>query len=249
MVTGLEGDTQKCHPKGAMSLEAKKHNIENVTRLSTNQNLAFSLEVWDTEIHISFHRDIDSLQLANIKGFILNVPTDFKWGFFKLPIQRKHWIAVRKVNSSYYNLDSKLDAPEEIGTESELRSYLKEQLICREKELLLVVNQDVTGAMVWKEEVNAPHKMSSGGETDSGVASQSPHDSPLHDTKWKLASPGTGFDQLSCCQRWYFVDTQPHKCKSTKTTKKIFPNSEYYTVQSYNAGIAGLQKWNPREFI
>ena len=43
--------------------------------------------------------------LDNIIGFILNVPTDYKWGIIHLPVHRKHWITIRKVGSFYYNLD------------------------------------------------------------------------------------------------------------------------------------------------
>jgi hypothetical protein len=32
-----------------------------------------------------------------------------------LPLKRRHWIAVKKVNDQFFNLDSKLDAPHCIG--------------------------------------------------------------------------------------------------------------------------------------
>lgn len=38
-----------------------------------------------------------------------------------MPLKRQHWICVREVGGTYYNLDSKLKMPEWIGGESELR--------------------------------------------------------------------------------------------------------------------------------
>lgn len=48
-------------------------------------------------------------------GFILNIPSEYKIGFIQLPIKRKHWIAVQRINGIYYNLDSKLDMPVIVG--------------------------------------------------------------------------------------------------------------------------------------
>lgn len=59
--------------------------------------------------------------LSQILGFIINVPSNVSLGFMSLPLRRKHWIAVRQVNGTYYNLDSKLKAPACIGGEGELR--------------------------------------------------------------------------------------------------------------------------------
>lgn len=60
-------------------------------------------------------RDPSCLHLKSIFGFILNVPSEYKIGFITLPLRRKHWIAIREINSIYYNLDSKLETPEIIG--------------------------------------------------------------------------------------------------------------------------------------
>lgn len=38
-----------------------------------------------------------------------------------MPLRRKHWLAVRQLGGTYYNLDSKLRAPARIGGEPELR--------------------------------------------------------------------------------------------------------------------------------
>lgn len=61
-------------------------------------------------------RDPSCLNLDNICGFILNVPSDYKIGFVMLPLRRRHWITLRQINGLFYNLDSKLDAPQIIGS-------------------------------------------------------------------------------------------------------------------------------------
>ena len=93
-----------------------------------------------------FTRNIDRLQLDNILGFILNVPTDFSWGVVHLPVYRKHWIAIREINDTYYNLDSKLNAPQKI---KDVLVFLKEQIESKEKELLLVVSSEISEAGTW----------------------------------------------------------------------------------------------------
>lgn len=66
-------------------------------------------------IILSGYRDPRCLCLDNIKGFILNVPSEYKLGFVLLPLKRRHWIALKKINGAFYNLDSKLDSPQLIG--------------------------------------------------------------------------------------------------------------------------------------
>lgn len=65
--------------------------------------------------HVYFYRDPGCLDLSNICGFILNVPSDYKLGFVMLPLRRRHWITIRQIHGNFYNLDSKLDAPQLIG--------------------------------------------------------------------------------------------------------------------------------------
>lgn len=55
------------------------------------------------------------MKLENIQGFILNVPSEYKFGFVSLPIKRRHWIAIKKIDGAFYNLDSKIEYPELIG--------------------------------------------------------------------------------------------------------------------------------------
>ncbi|BES96056.1 Josephin [Nesidiocoris tenuis] len=92
----------------------------------------------------------ECLELSFIKGFILNVPSDYRLGFVLLPLKKRHWVAIRRVAGIYYNLDSKLDAPYAIGQESDLMNYLREQLDSKEKELFVVVGQDVDEKHLWE---------------------------------------------------------------------------------------------------
>lgn len=66
-------------------------------------------------------RNVGSIELSNVTGFILNVPSNMRWGPFRLPLKRQHWIGVREVGGIYYNLDSKLRGPQPIGNSDELR--------------------------------------------------------------------------------------------------------------------------------
>lgn len=87
--------------------------------------------------------------LCNIFGFILNIPTDLRWGYLRIPFRRKHWICLREIDGSFFNLDSKLDTPLLIGDAQQLHAYLQEELEDKEKELLLVVSPDVSLAKSW----------------------------------------------------------------------------------------------------
>ena len=62
-------------------------------------------------------KPLSILVVENIFGFVLNVPSNFRVvGIVPLPfLKQKHWIALRSVGSSFYNLDSNLKKPEELG--------------------------------------------------------------------------------------------------------------------------------------
>ncbi|XP_053689777.1 josephin-like protein isoform X2 [Sabethes cyaneus] len=60
-------------------------------------------------------RNPSCIDTSKIIGFILNVPSNYKIGIVRLPLQRRHWIALKKIEGEYWNLDSKLDAPLVIG--------------------------------------------------------------------------------------------------------------------------------------
>ena len=100
-------------------------------------------------------RSVSDLVLDHIEGFILNLFTEYRLGPFTLPYSRRHWIALRRLRTTglpsghrgvYYNLDSKLPAPERIGTVRlgkfggrerkdwcsmlYVFSYIKEEILC-----------------------------------------------------------------------------------------------------------------------
>lgn len=96
-------------------------------------------------------KPILTLNLNKIKGFIVNVPSDYKiGGFISLPWERKHWIAITKINNVYYNLDSKLEKPESIGVEEQLISYLENVIKSKDKEIILIVSKEVELDGSWR---------------------------------------------------------------------------------------------------
>lgn len=98
-------------------------------------------------------RDPGCLNLNNVYGFILNlehhVSTKNLLSFFSyinpanIFITRKHWIAVKKINGFYYNLDSKLNFPIKIGQDEELVDFLKQKCDAGGCQILLVVSKEV----------------------------------------------------------------------------------------------------------
>lgn len=98
-------------------------------------------------------RDVSIIALSSVTGLIMNLPSSLSWGPVKLPLKRQHWICIREVGGTYYNLDSKLKLPERIGTEDELRSFLKCQLRGKNCELLLVVPEEVEAHQRWRLDV------------------------------------------------------------------------------------------------
>ena len=91
------------------------------------------------------------MRLDKIQGFILNTENNSKnllaFLYYMNPANffssRKHWIAIRRIHDTYYNLDSKLDAPQAIGDERALLKYLEEKNGSPECEILLVVEKEV----------------------------------------------------------------------------------------------------------
>ncbi|XP_028332987.1 josephin-1 [Gouania willdenowi] len=108
------------------------------------QTRGFEAVWWDKR------RDVGSIELSNVEGFILNVPSNLRWGPLRLPLKRQHWIGVREVGGVYYNLDSKLRSPQPIGNPDELRKFLRQQLRGKNCELLLVVSEEVEAHQTWR---------------------------------------------------------------------------------------------------
>uniref|UniRef100_A0A452J6V3 Josephin-2 n=1 Tax=Gopherus agassizii TaxID=38772 RepID=A0A452J6V3_9SAUR len=107
------------------------------------QSLDFAAIWWDKR------RPLEQLVLSRVHGFIVNVPSNVSLGFVSLPVRRKHWIAVRQVGGTYYNLDSKLKAPACVGGEGELRAFLQDFLSQGPCEVLLVVSRAVEESGGW----------------------------------------------------------------------------------------------------
>ncbi|XP_064542560.1 josephin-like protein [Drosophila montana] len=98
-------------------------------------------------------KDPSIIDLDSIVGFILNIPSDYKFGIITLPLRRRHWIAVRRIDDLYYNLDSKLQQPELLGNEADMLQFLREQLSeeGQQRELFLVLERksDEENAQRW----------------------------------------------------------------------------------------------------
>jgi len=97
-------------------------------------------------------KSVNILDVSQIMGFILNLPSDFKFGFVKLPFTSnfKHWIAIRQLDGQFLNLDSKLESPELIGDGESLLQYLSSQLNEGDKELILIMDKSVHESGSWK---------------------------------------------------------------------------------------------------
>jgi hypothetical protein len=57
---------------------------------------------------------------------------------------------MRKIDETYYNLDSKLNSPSVIGDELEFLNFLRNQLKRDDIQLLLVVEKSVAEFETWK---------------------------------------------------------------------------------------------------
>ncbi|XP_056372224.1 josephin-2-like, partial [Oenanthe melanoleuca] len=66
-------------------------------------------------------RPLERLALPPLLGLLLNVPSRVTLGTLALPLRRPHWLGVREIRGVFYNLDSKLESPEAIGDETQLR--------------------------------------------------------------------------------------------------------------------------------
>jgi len=112
-------------------------------------------------------KDPECLELCNIYGFILNLPNPSlnnsdnsnrkltsvlltsNLNPINLLMSRKHWIAIRKIDDFYYNLDSKLTLPEVIGKEKELLDFLRCKKSSTACEILVVVEKCFAANQSW----------------------------------------------------------------------------------------------------
>ena len=98
-------------------------------------------------------RPLKSINYQNVFGFILNVDTWMSWGYFTIPIKRRHWIAVKQINGMFVNLDSKLKQAEVIGqTDGAITNFLQGQLKTKDAEMLLVVDDRTYIKKSWLKE-------------------------------------------------------------------------------------------------
>ncbi|OTF76589.1 josephin-1-like protein [Euroglyphus maynei] len=91
-------------------------------------------------------KDPKRLNLNVIFGFILNIPNDcdfWKNALTFFTSSRRHWIAVRKFDSNYYNLDSKLKEPISIGQEENLFDFLQTNLAEKNAEVFVIVTKEI----------------------------------------------------------------------------------------------------------
>ncbi|KFM69533.1 Josephin-1, partial [Stegodyphus mimosarum] len=95
-------------------------------------------------------KDPSNIDFSKIYGLILNIPSEMK--FLPLRLNRKHWIAVKEINGIFYNLDSKLDSPVSIGKLTDLVSYLREQIRGKDREIFIVVPQELDRNSLWRKE-------------------------------------------------------------------------------------------------
>ncbi|KAJ7362090.1 Josephin-1 [Desmophyllum pertusum] len=93
---------------------------------------------------------LESLELQQIFGFVVNKPSNVNLIWLEVPIKRPHWFAVRKINDNYYNLDSKLSSPQCIGNEEKLVEFLTELLSLPAVQLLVIVEKSVAENSLWK---------------------------------------------------------------------------------------------------
>ncbi|XP_007649016.1 josephin-2 isoform X2 [Cricetulus griseus] len=107
------------------------------------QGLGLAAVWWDRR------RPLSQLALPQVLGLILNLPSPVSLGLLALPLRRRHWVALRQVDGIYYNLDSKLRAPEALGGEDGVRAFLTAALAQGLCEVLLVVTKEVEETGCW----------------------------------------------------------------------------------------------------
>lgn len=103
------------------------------------QSKQMNLEWFDKRKEIS----LSNLDTSKTFGYILNIPSDYTFGFITLPISSRHWICVKKLkDDKFYNLDSKLEKPKCLGSEEDFVKYLQNEMKSNDKELFLVYHQE-----------------------------------------------------------------------------------------------------------
>lgn len=102
------------------------------------------------QLLLFFFRSLEILELQQIFGFVVNKPSGVNLIGLEVPFKRPHWFAVRKINDSYYNLDSKLSSPHCIGSEEKVITFLTELLSSPNVQLFVIVGKNAAENGLWK---------------------------------------------------------------------------------------------------
>lgn len=84
-------------------------------------------------------------------GLILNLPSPSSVAGLQLPFKTKHWLAIRRFGSVYYNLDSKLPSPLLIGDSTQVAQNLTKHLSEVDCELFIVTSSKLCTLAVQEE--------------------------------------------------------------------------------------------------
>ena len=95
----------------------------------------------------------------NVFGFLINSPSQMSVLSVPLPFHGKHWIAIRRVGDTYYELDSKRSEPLIVGkSDCDVLKFLAAKLngdgtstkTDKNTELLLVLTAEAFRTGSWK---------------------------------------------------------------------------------------------------
>lgn len=143
-------------------LDAISYNLSSDTLVNPHKNVlglgnydvnvimaALQLRDYET-VWFDKRLSLESLVLENIFGMVVNKPSSMNLVGLEIPFKRPHWFAIRKVNGSYYNLDSKLTSPQLLGSEENLIAFLTEVLSLEDAQLLIIVGKSEAENCLWK---------------------------------------------------------------------------------------------------
>jgi len=77
----------------------------------------------------------DGVPLRDVVGLVANLASS---GFMKV-FNGRHWIAIRNIDGTFYNLDSHLAEPRAFASEAALRAFLSEEVLAADGQLFLVM--------------------------------------------------------------------------------------------------------------
>lgn len=84
----------------------------------------------------------EDININGAFGYIANINSNITFGFITLPVKSRHWISLRKLSDgNFYNLDSKLDKPMQIGGNDKFIEYLRTEMTSNDKEFFIVIEK------------------------------------------------------------------------------------------------------------